>query len=67
MDFDEAAELAVEKPKSLLNRVVKEKLLLTSRMMTKKPNKRSKPQCHTLNQPYDSYKRMPLERFHRYS
>ena len=49
MDFNEAAESAVEKRKFLLNRVVKEKLPLTSRMMTKKPKKRSKPQCHTLN------------------
>ena len=52
VDFDEAAEWAVEKRKFL--------------MMTKKPKKRSKPQCHTLNQLLDSYKRVRLERFNRY-
>ena len=60
MDFDEAAESAVEKRKFLLNRVVKEKLLPAESDddMTKKPKKKSKHQCHTLNQPHDSYKRV---------
>ena len=35
MDFDEAAESAMEKQKFLLNWAVQEKLLPTSRMMTK--------------------------------
>ena len=60
MDFDKAAESAVEKRKFLLNRVMQEKLLPTSRMMTKKQKKRSKPQCDTLNYPRDSYKRVRL-------
>ena len=53
MDFDEAAESAGEKWKFLLNRIVRE-----SRVMTKKPKKRSKRHCDTLNQPRDSYKRV---------
>ena len=66
MDFDKAAESAVEKRKFLLNRVTQEKVLPDESDNDEEAEEEVEASVSYFNQAHDSYNRVRLERGNRY-